>query len=91
METDWTDNFVVILFSNEQLDIFPSNRPSHFENRLAHPLKFGGGWKVALTDIHFMHNFDNFVKQVKIGVFVPSLRAEYSTLSRKRYAPNGDI
>jgi len=84
------DSLVVILFSNTQENIYPKNRPSEFRNQLAYPLKLGIDWEVALLDVHFLHNFDNFVQDVKTAVLLPTDRDEYSQQLRYIYNSNSN-
>jgi hypothetical protein len=90
METASPDSFVVILFSYTQQNIYAENVPSEFRNQLARPLKLGSEWEVALMDVHFMHNFDNFLKDIKFAVLLHTPREEHSAKSLRMYAQDGD-
>lgn len=64
------ENFTVVASSNACYDKYPDNKPTNFENYLAHERVLEGRWEVAPIQITITNNLSHFEKSVRYGFLV---------------------
>lgn len=62
--------FQVTLPSNASLKTFPENKPHNYTTLLASPIDLDGTWEVALVDIQYPNNWNNFRDRTVVRMLV---------------------
>ena len=77
-------NFSLVLMSNGQTDLYPDNKPEAFRNKQAHEIQLKGPYEVALSDISYLHQWNNVKYPINVGVYKAAPRRD----KKPRTAPN---
>ena len=82
-------HFSVVLPSDSSMDVFPDNTVAHYTTKLSHPICCDGDYEVALVELIYPLNYDNFITKEPLGVFYPLTYEEIRRL-RKIYGITQD-
>jgi hypothetical protein len=64
-------HFTVVLPSDASMDCFPDNAVAHFKTKLAYPICTDGDYEVALMELIYPNNFNNFFLKEPLVVAYP--------------------